>query len=70
MHQGGGVRYDFSTLHPAGSRPRGIGAIASGHSADKGADAPHWCVLGRETDCRPWFGQMRRAVGLLVSARC
>jgi ribonucleoside-diphosphate reductase alpha chain len=30
MHQGGGVGYDFSTLRPAGTRARGVGAIASG----------------------------------------
>jgi ribonucleoside-diphosphate reductase alpha chain len=30
MQQGGGVGYDFSTLRPAGTRARGVGAIASG----------------------------------------
>ncbi len=30
MQQGGGVGYDFSTLRPAGTPARGVGAIASG----------------------------------------
>jgi len=30
MRQGGGVGYDFSTLHPRGMRAKGVGALASG----------------------------------------